>query len=160
MAMTSFSGCLYSLDDFYTVSSGLVTTETTLFVYNTSLLERVTPDTLWEPVRAMVANRMAEGGEEWSTTFERFNSGTYNNQWMVVDYNRLDGQDGLLWVVEQLPGLVVKEDRTRDILQKGYWASYNRAVSREVFVKSGGQEKVEEFGDWFSYNETPRLGTK
>ena len=43
LAMTSYAGTLYSLDDFYVLSSGLVTTETTLFVYNKELFKKIPP---------------------------------------------------------------------------------------------------------------------
>ena len=56
---------------------------------------------MWEPIRVMVANRLASSGEEWGQVFARRNSGTYSNQWMVVEQAR-----GRLWVTEQLPGTV------------------------------------------------------
>jgi hypothetical protein len=49
-------------------------------------------------------------GKQWSKLFAKRNSGTYNNQWMVLDYKKfVPGKDlsdvkGLLWVLEQLPG--------------------------------------------------------
>jgi hypothetical protein len=43
-------------------------------------------------------------------------SGTYNNQYMVIDLNRVPLgepiEDGALWVIEQIPGLVVGTDQT------------------------------------------------
>ena len=68
--MSSYAGTLFSLDDFYTVSSGLATLETTLFVYNISLFDLVTPvGAIWEPVRVMTANRLATSGREWTEIF-------------------------------------------------------------------------------------------
>lgn len=56
----------------------------------------------------MVANRLATNGEDWTKIFSKYNSGTYNNQYMVLNYNLFEPrkpiQDGLLWIVEQLPG--------------------------------------------------------
>ena len=70
IAMSSYAGMLFSLDDFYTLSSGLATLETTLFVYNTTLFDLVTPvGTMWEPVRVMTANRLATNGREWTEIF-------------------------------------------------------------------------------------------
>lgn len=47
----------------------------------------------------------------------------YNNQYMVVDLKRFQPrkqlQEGLLWVVEQLPGLVEAADMT-STLSRGY----------------------------------------
>lgn len=48
--------------------------------------------------------------------------GTYMNQYMVIDLKRYQPrkhlEDNLLWVVEQIPGLVIAADQTA-ILRKG-----------------------------------------
>lgn len=89
---------------------------------------------------------MATGGEMWYELLAAHNSGTYNNQYMVscgaarttrtlkrcalqvVNYNLFEPtkalQPNTLWVLEQIPGLVVGTDVTRD-LELGYFASYN-----------------------------------
>lgn len=46
--------------------------------------------------------------KEWINIFKRYNSGTYNNQWTVVDYKLFQpGKElptnGLIWILEQLP---------------------------------------------------------
>ena len=41
-----------------------------------------------EAVRAMIANRIAKDGREWRNAFVQRNSGTYNNQWMIIDYKK------------------------------------------------------------------------
>ena len=38
--------------------------------------------------RGLVANALASNGAEWTKLFVRENSGTINNQWVIVDYNR------------------------------------------------------------------------
>jgi len=40
--------------------------------------------------------------------------------------------------------------------EKSFWSSYNRAFYPEIFELSGAPEKVEKFGHWFSYENTPR----
>jgi len=159
--MSSYAGTILSLDDFMTLSSGLVTTETSLFVYDSSLFDATDPSSqVFEPVRVMVANRLARNGKEFTDLVSKYNSGTYNNQWMVIDYNRIgvDGSlgDGALWVLEQLPGKVWAADQTSILREKGYWASYNRAFYPEAFNMSGAQDLVDKHGSWFSYSETPR----
>jgi len=160
-SMSSYTGTILSLDDFVTLSSGLVTTETSLFVYNSSLFVDLNPQKqVFEPARVMAANRLAQNGKEWTDLVSLYNSGTYNNQWMVINYNNIreDGtlKNGSLWVLEQLPGKVWAEDQTHVLRDKGYWASYNRAFYPEAFEISGAKEKVDEYGSWFSYHETPR----
>ena len=106
--------------DFLTVSTGLVTTETMLYIYNSSLYQLLDPiSQLLEPVRVMAANRLARSGKEWTEIMARHNGGTYNNQWMVIDYNKLgtDGSlaAGALWVFEQMPGQTWAEDQTEEL---------------------------------------------
>jgi len=158
VSMSSHAGNIFSLDDFYTLSSGLSTLETTLFVYDQSLLldQSKAGGGVWEGARVMVSNRLATDGRSWTQIFSRFNSGTYNNQWMVVDYNKLDTDQDQLWVLEQLPGTIVAKDMTSSLTQSGYWASYNRAFYPEVRRLSGAEDKEREFGSWFSYDNTPR----
>jgi len=158
--MSSYVGTIFSLDDFVTLSSGLVTTETSLFVYDSSLFEASQPlGQVFEPARVMAANRLARDGREWTQIASQFNSGTYNNQWMVVDMSKvLEGRldDGALWVMEQLPGRTWAEDQTSVLRGSGYWASYNRAFYPEVFEQSGAAELSKKHGSWFSYDKTPR----
>ena len=62
------------MDDFYLISSGLAVTETSLFLYDQILLNHVrTEDAVMEAVRASVANRLAERGDEWAEIFSRHN---------------------------------------------------------------------------------------
>ena len=159
IAMSSYAGTLFSLDDFHSISSGLASLETSLFVYNSSLLEQNSPvGQLWEPVRVMVANRLARGGRDWAQLFSQYNSGTYNNQWMVLDYNKVRAghTKDVLWLTEQLPGKIVSRDVTDVLERQQYWASYNRAYFSEIFQLSGGAKMRAEHGSWFSYSETPR----
>ena len=161
VTMSSYPATIASIDDFLTVSSGLVTTETTLYLYNDSLYHLLDPASqLLEPVRVMAANRLGRTGEEWTEVLARYNGGTYNNQWMVIDYNKLrsDGSlaPGALWVYEQLPGQTWAEDQTEELVRSGYWVSYNRAFYPEVFTISGGRNMSQLHGDYFSYRDTPR----
>ena len=77
----------------------------------------------------MIANRVASSGNEWCSLFEKYNSGTYNNQWMVLDYKLFKPEKSLkpdtLWILEQLPGTVHMTDMTLMLEKQGYWASYN-----------------------------------
>ena len=67
-------------------------------------------------IRNIVANRLATDGDSWTDIFSKYNSGTYNNQWMVVDYNKFQPGKPLsantLWILEQIPGYIERRDMT------------------------------------------------
>lgn len=166
MTMTSYPGLVHSLDDFYVISTGLVSAETTIGNTNKTLYSYIKPvGQLLEHVRVMVANRLATSGKKWVTIFRKHNSGTYNNQWYVVDYKRFEPKTnkteavimpGLLWVVEQLPGYTEAKDLTDLLKESSYFPSYNMPYFPTVFNMSGGQERIRKYGDWFAYDTHPR----
>ncbi len=108
MFIRSYPGVIYSGDDFHVISSGLVTIETTIGNENPAIWHFVKPvGQIVEGVRVTVANRLATNGKEWTEIFRRRNSGTYNNQWMIVDYKKFKPgmrkmKQGLLWILEQV----------------------------------------------------------
>lgn len=110
ISMSSYPAKLNSMDDFYVVSTGLAVSETTNDVINKTLFNYLKAETVPAGFRAMVANRLAEDGRHWTRTFEKHSSGTYNNQWVVLDYNKVNKTvDGVklsnetLWILEELP---------------------------------------------------------
>lgn len=38
--------------------------------------------------RTIVSNRLSTSGNAWVENFSRYSSGTYSNQWMVLDFNK------------------------------------------------------------------------
>lgn len=162
-SFSSYPGFVSSTDDYYLLDSGLAIIETTLNILNDDLyLQGVDPSTTvmaW--VRNIVANRLAGTGEEWVDLFTRENSGTYNNQWMIVDFNQFEPgakklKPGTLWILEQIPGYVQAEDST-DLLQiTSYWASYNRPYFKTINEKSMYKHYSDVHGVMFSYLECPR----
>ncbi|KAF7238436.1 putative phospholipase B-like 2 [Varanus komodoensis] len=161
-AFSSYPGRIFSGDDFYIMSSGLVTLETTIGNLNASRWKYVQAEgSVLEWLRNLVANRLAKSGAEWAAIFQQFNSGTYNNQWMIVDYKafipgRAGLQEGVLTILEQIPGMVITQDKTKELYQESYWASYNVPYFKEIFNASGLPEMVEKYGDWFTYEKSPR----
>ncbi|XP_039285111.1 putative phospholipase B-like 2 [Nilaparvata lugens] len=162
ISMSSYPGVVWSVDDFYLISSGLAVTETTNLVFNETLFKGMTSEgTVWQGLRAMLANRLATDGETWHEVFSRFNSGTCNNQYMVVDYNKFTPGEplpaGTLWISEQMPGKMVTMDVTDVLVEEGYWSSYNVPYTDEIRRISGYNEKMlGPDGPWYSYTETPR----
>ncbi|EAL64426.1 phospholipase B-like protein [Dictyostelium discoideum AX4] len=139
---SGYPGVLMSVDDFYMLDSKLVVLETTNGIKDndSELFKLIKPQSVLTWIRIIVTNRIAHSGKSWCEIFEKENSGTYNNQWMIVDYNKfIKGvrvQDGTLYVFEQLPGYVEYADVT-NILRTGYWPSFNVPYFETISNMSG-----------------------
>jgi hypothetical protein len=139
--------------------------ETTLNVFNTTLYDRVVPDgVVLTSTRGMVAARMASTAREFADTFAKHNSGTYNNQWMAVDYNKLEQLNNdhdetvvdAFVVLEQAPGKIVIFDASAHLLEGSHWGSYNIPSDVSMFNLLGYQAMVDKFGDAYSHEHAPR----
>lgn len=143
LSFSSYPGFLNSLDDFYILGSGMVMLQTTNNIFNSSLYDKVTPEALLAWYRVRVANLLANNAQQWGEVMKKYNSGTYNNQYMVMDLKKFHPNvsidDGAFYVVEQIPGLVESHDQT-SILREGYWGSYNVPFYENIFEMSGYAE--------------------
>ena len=151
VSFSGYPGLLSSLDDFYVTDQWLTVMETSIAIINTSMYDgNIRTESVLYWVRVMVTNRMASSAPQWAELFSLFNSGTYNNQWMIVD-NKLFRPGNPLspntfWVVEQLPGVVASNDET-STLQYGYWPSYN-LPSNKTLYKAAGYEEAAALKGW------------
>ncbi|ELR21430.1 Phospholipase Blike protein, putative [Acanthamoeba castellanii str. Neff] len=158
---SSYPGFLVSLDDFYITDKELVVIETSLSVFNESLYTIVRDNTQvllsWQ--RTMLANRMASSGPQWASTYSRYQSGTYNNQWMVLDTKRFEQGVQLnpytLTILEQIPGYIQWDDQT-SILAEGYWPSYNVPFYPRVYEAAGYVEMAQKQPVMASYQHCCR----
>ncbi|PVD33062.1 hypothetical protein C0Q70_08510 [Pomacea canaliculata] len=138
-----------------------VSMETTIGNSNPDLWKYVTPESVLEGIRSVVANRLSTSGSQWASIFSAYNSGTYNNEWMVIDYKKfIPGaktlMQGLLTVLDQIPGTIQVDDLTNLLSAQGYFPSYNVPYFPDIFNASGNQALVDKYGDWFTYDKTPR----
>jgi len=83
------------------------------------------------------------------------NSGTYSNQWMIVD-NKLftPGQQpgpNTLWIASQRPGLVLTQDVTPVLLRQGYWPSFNIPYFTQLWNEMGYASLVKQYGSEGAY---------
>lgn len=101
--------------------------------------------------RATLANRLSRTPKEWGIFFGKENSGTYNNQWMIVD--RIHKTLG---IVEQIPGLVESQYQTELLTKQNYWPSYNIPFYETIYNLSGYTQMYQKFGNQFSYSQCPR----
>jgi hypothetical protein len=164
ITMSSYPGAVTSMDDFYVMNSGLTVMETSLELLDLFAWDKITdfPAAPHIPnfVHVMAVNRMAKTGPHWSRLYTRQNTGTYNAQWMVVDYNQFATgnpvADNTLWLVETIPGLVHKEDISGILRRDGYWASFNRPYFSDIRDQSGHAAAQKSHGDMYSFHDSPR----
>jgi hypothetical protein len=161
VSFSSYPANLQSVDDFYITSTRLVIMETTNEVMNDSLYRNfIKKETVPEWIRIIVANRVAVSGEQWANLFEMYNSGTYNNQWQVIDYKLfVPGsplKPGTLWIAEQIPGLVVSKDMTSVLSKQNFWPSYNIPYFDQIYNLSNYPAYYNKYGNTYSYSECAR----
>ena len=145
---TSYPGTMSSLDDLYVTSHGLIAIETTNIFFNDTMYKEIIPESLFTCERAMIANRISNSSREWVDNFIKYNSGTYNNQFMVLDKNKVNLINKTIdfdafHIVEQLPGFT-KINNVTQFLKFGYWSSYNVPFDKEIYKKSGIEEIIDE----------------
>ena len=154
---------LSSVDDFFVLNSpraNLAVTETTNSLYNVRLLDLVVPESLLSWQRATAANFLAKSGSEWPTLFARYASGTYTNQWMVLDLSLfIPGKAlpaGFFSVLEEVPGLVVQQDQTATLQKQTFWSSYNSPFYPEIQKESGYKALCLSGASEACYDKAPR----
>uniref|UniRef100_A0A5S6QFS7 Casein kinase II subunit alpha n=1 Tax=Trichuris muris TaxID=70415 RepID=A0A5S6QFS7_TRIMR len=162
ISMSSYPGVLLSIDDYYITSAALAVTETTIGNDNETSYQYITERTIPSWIRVMVANRLSKTAEQWTEHFSHFSSGTYTNQWMIIDYKMVPTDlmhfdyRNVFYVLEEIPGFIMVDDLTSKLYEQGYWASYNIPYFRAIFNASNQLENVAKFGDWFTYEKNPR----
>lgn len=162
MGFSSYPGVTGSTDDYYLMDSGLVVTETTVSMMSDSAFDKLNTSTYAIPdyMRIMISNKLARTGKDWVAYMTKSATGTYNSQWMVLDYNLFAPnkplRNGTLWVLEQAPGISVSVDESARLQSQGFWASENRADFAPI-RKISGEENAEMLaGKMFSADHNPR----
>lgn len=115
---------------------------------------------------------------EWVKIFAQYNSGTYNNQWTVVDYKLFEpGKDlpskDVIWILEQVPyvflnllyfcstsgiifsGYTDTRDMTWFLKKHKYWPSYNIPYLTSISELSGFNKEGEK-NNWYKWGYCPR----
>ena len=90
---SSYPGALSSTDDFYYLDSNLLVMGTSNTVINDELYKLITHKSLLAWVRVILANRLASSAETWTEQFKMENSGTNNEQVMILDMNKINLKD-------------------------------------------------------------------
>ena len=121
---SSYPASLSSFDDFYITSHGLIIIETTNIFYDDNLYDYITPNGLLSWERAMTSCRLSKNSKEWAENFSKYSTGTYNNQYTILDKNKVNLinktiDNDAFYIVEQLPGFF-KINNVTNIFKFGY----------------------------------------
>ncbi|GMT18195.1 hypothetical protein PFISCL1PPCAC_9492, partial [Pristionchus fissidentatus] len=162
VSFSGYAGAMSSADDYTLTSGGLASIETTNAVFNETLYQLyIKPEGqvhCW--VRSFISNALARSAKDWVDIFAKYNSGTYNNQWVVVDYKkfkrgqRLPDTD-VVWILEQIPGYTEQRDVTWFLNTYKYFPSYNVPYLSSISRLSGFSEKAKKF-NWYKWGHSPR----
>mmetsp|Transcript_69321 Transcript_69321/g.129489 ORF Transcript_69321/g.129489 Transcript_69321/m.129489 type:complete len:601 (+) Transcript_69321:141-1943(+) len=163
IAMSSYPGVVTSMDSFYTMDTGLVVMDTSLPVLDENRWAEIMdfPASPHIPnfVHVMATNRLARSAGHWAELMTSMNSGTYNAQWMVVDYNLFkseNSKESILWVVEMVPGVTHKEDMSDFLHLHGFWPSTNRPYFSDIRRAAGYTAAEDSNGALYSFYLNPR----
>ncbi|KAL0246440.1 hypothetical protein GEMRC1_007652 [Eukaryota sp. GEM-RC1] len=172
--MSSYAGCLASVDDFYVVSTRtslrlvhrLTVSETSLVLQNATTAEKMTTYAVFTNMRTAVALRMA--GAAVAVTENKFeaelvmtdkfievmstqNSGSYNNQWVLARPLLKS-----IVIAEQVPGNYYVTNVDDLLLLDHYFGGVNIAYDRRARSDLGYDELVKEKGEDWDYWKCPR----
>lgn len=92
-----------------------------------------------------MASNLARNGQEWIDYFSKYNSGTHNSQWMVIDPSRLSSRSNAVLFLEQAFSLIKIHDMTSRLVLDGFVASYNVAYDQEVYHKLAYEQCASSF---------------
>lgn len=110
-------------------------------------------------MRAITANQVAKDGHDWANLFSAHQSGTYTNQWMILNLNKFTPsklpERGFLTVLEEVPGRIHWEDMSDFLGRNTYWPSYNNPYFKDIQMLSGYSAACALSDDW-CYDSAPR----
>lgn len=153
---------LSSVDDFFVLNgrASLGVIETTNSMFNLPLLDLVKPETVLSWQRSTAANMLSSSGSEWAQIFSRYHSGTYTNQWMILDTAMFvpgtAPKTGFFTVLEEVPGLIVYDDMTSVLVEQQFWSSYNSPFFPEIQEASGYAKLCKKGASNACYEKAPR----
>ena len=141
VAFSSYPASLSSVNEFHVMDSNLTEMGTSIDILESDLYDLITHESILTWIRQIVSNRLASSAEEWTKIFQRENSGTGNEQAIILDMNKIDLknkkiEDKALMIIEQMPNYTEAVDVT-EYLRKGYWPSYNVPFVNKIYRDMG-----------------------
>ncbi|XP_036149336.1 putative phospholipase B-like lamina ancestor [Monomorium pharaonis] len=143
IVMSSYPGALSSHDEFYLIQGEnreLIVAGTPLTVSNRSLWNFMSEkDQVMSSARVMAANRLAMNEQSWSRSMSLQNGADVARLWVT-----LEPRDGIVCLVEQLPGLIRPTDISKKIINSDVLWAISETQLSEINVAIGENEVEEE----------------
>ena len=159
---SSSPALLSSIDDFFVVKGvgHMGVQETTNSLYNLRLLSTIVPTTALSWQRSTAANQLSASGADWAVNFALYSSGTYTNQWMVIDFPLFTAgslpKPGFFTVYEEVPNLSHTEDMTSTLIAQTFWSSYNSPFFPDIQEAAGYTALCQHGAIASCYTQAPR----
>ena len=171
--IASYPGSLISGDDYWVASSGLVFVSSEIGPTPDSSIyaaANIQPDNVYlEFFRQVIATRLSTDAMSYAKSWANGNSGTFNSEWLVIDYNGFTPGSPLapntVYYLAQIPGKIVSYDITDRVNKLGFAGTFNIPYDTSIYNSSGwpamyAQKQGTRFGqyyaDLFTYNKNPR----
>ena len=162
VSLSTMLGMIGSLDDFYMTDTGLIIFETSLVSADLKMLkEFINPKSLFTSFRSLLSTFISINGSDFSNNFLKHNSGTYNNDYYIIDFNKFERgvkpKKDLIWLVEQIPSKTeYKLDITENLTNNGFIASFNCPFLPELFEILKYPDHSKDPIYFYKYYENPR----
>jgi len=108
-------------------------------------------------MRVYYAMLTADNGKEWTENYIIQNSGTYNNEYIVLDAKKftpgVKPQSDLMWMIEQLPSMYHSEDITSQFVQKNWWPGINTPYFQDIYDAAN---YTAQNSSYWTYYDQPR----
>lgn len=145
ITFSSGPGDFSSNDDFYILSSGLKIMETSFLNFDTNNFADINGKSVPGWIRSAVASNLAKTGNEWIDYYMKYNSGTHNCQWVIVDQAQLQTNKNVVIFLEQAFSLFKISDMTDKLLKNGFVASYNVPFNSQIINKLDYQRCIRSY---------------
>jgi len=130
----------------------------------------ITPEnSRFEFFRQTIAARLSTEAVGYAQQWAVSNSGTFNSEWLVVDYKGFEKGKELkknsVYYMAQIPGTIVSYDITEQVNQKGFAGTFNIPADASIYNNSGwpamyaekaGTRFGTKYADLFTYEKNPR----
>jgi len=157
ISLSTETGHINSIDDYWQADTGLFVLETTMHCFNKTLYGMVKPESVLTWMRVYYAMLTSDNGKEWTDNFIKENSGTYNNEYMILDGKKFKPSEkptsDLLWMIEQMPAHYIAKDITEDFVKQNWFPSINTPYFDDIFDMANYSAQG---SDFWTYYKQPR----